>query len=77
MQIETVRELKGYKVQRYAGTRGHFFVNIREGKGFREFHTFKTINPIIRVWAAQGHGLQAILGVQGWEGWGTLFLTGV
>ena len=40
-------------------------------------HTFKTINPIIRVWAAQGHGLQAILGVQGWEGWGTLFLTGV
>lgn len=47
MQIETVRELKGYRVQRYAGTRGHFFVNIREGKGFREFHTFKTIKAAV------------------------------
>lgn len=40
--IETVAEIKGYKVQRHIGTRGHYFVNIREGKGFREFHTFKT-----------------------------------
>lgn len=47
MAIETVRELKGYKVQRYAGTRGHFFVNIREGKGFREFHAFKTIKAAV------------------------------
>ena len=40
--IEAVAEIKGYKVQRYIGTRGHYFVNVREGKGFREFYTFKT-----------------------------------
>lgn len=42
IMIETVAEIKGYKVQRHIGTRGHYFVNVREGKGFREFHTFKT-----------------------------------
>lgn len=42
MVIETVKEIKGYKIQRYEGTRGTYFVNIREGKGFREFHTFKS-----------------------------------
>jgi len=45
--IETVKEVKGYKIQRHAGTHGHYFVNIREGKGFREFHTFKTIKSAI------------------------------
>lgn len=40
--IETVKEVKGYKVQRHTGTKGHYFVNVREGKGFREFHTFRT-----------------------------------
>lgn len=47
MTIETVREVKGYKVQRYAGTRGHFFVNIREGENFRAFYTFKTIKAAV------------------------------
>ena len=40
--IETIKEIKGYKIQRYEGTKGSYFVNVREGKGFREFHTFKT-----------------------------------
>ena len=43
-----------------------------------DFHShIQTDEPVIRVWAAQGYGRQASLGVQGREGWGTLFLTGV
>ena len=45
--IETVKEVKGYKVQRMKGTRGHYFVNVREGKGFREFHTFRSIKAAV------------------------------
>ena len=43
MEKITVKEVNGYKVEKYANTHGQYFVNIREGKGFREFHTFKTI----------------------------------
>ena len=43
MKTITVKEVNGYKIQKYENTRGQFFVNIREGKGFREFHTFRTI----------------------------------
>ena len=42
METITVKEVNGYKVEKYANTHGQYFVNIREGKGFREFHTFKT-----------------------------------
>ena len=45
----TVKTVKGYKVERYAdGSKGHYFVNVREGKGFREFHTFKTIKAAVK-----------------------------
>lgn len=40
---ETVKEIGGYKIQRMKGARGAYFVNVREGKGWREFHTFRTI----------------------------------
>lgn len=40
---EVVKEVKGYKIERMAGTRGAYHVNIREGKGWREYHTFRTI----------------------------------
>ncbi len=40
---ETVKIVKGYEITRMKGTKGVFHVNVREGKGFREFHTFKTI----------------------------------
>ena len=40
---ETVKVVKGYEIKRMKGTRGAFHVNVREGKGFREFHTFRTI----------------------------------
>ena len=44
MELITVKVIKGYKIEKYAdGSKGHYFVNVREGKGFREFHTFKTI----------------------------------
>jgi hypothetical protein len=45
--IETVKEIKGFKIQRHIGTKGHYFVNVREGKGFREFHTFKSIKSAV------------------------------
>lgn len=44
---EVVKEVNGYKVQRYIGTKGHYFVNIREGKSWREFHTFKSIKSAV------------------------------
>lgn len=40
---ETVKTVNGYNITRMKGTHGFYYVNIREGKGFKEFHTFKTI----------------------------------
>ena len=40
---ETVKVVMGYEIKRMKGTRGAYHVNVREGKGFREFHTFRTI----------------------------------
>lgn len=40
---ETVKVVKGYEIKRMKGTRGAYHVNVHEGKGFREFHTFRTI----------------------------------
>lgn len=40
---ETVKTVNGYEIKRMIGTHGAYHVNVREGKGFREFHTFKTI----------------------------------
>lgn len=44
---ETVKVVKGYSVVRMVGTKGAYHVNVREGKGFREFHTFKTIKAAV------------------------------
>ncbi len=44
---ETVKVVKGYAIVRMIGTRGAYHVNVREGKGFREFHTFKTIKAAV------------------------------
>lgn len=40
---EVVKIVKGYEILRMKGTKGAYHVNIREGKGWKEFHTFKTI----------------------------------
>lgn len=40
---ETVKTVNGIQITRMKGTRGCYHVNIREGKGWREFHTFRTI----------------------------------
>lgn len=40
---ETVKIVNGYEIYRTKGTHGVYYVNIREGKGWREFHRFKTI----------------------------------
>ena len=40
---EVVKIVKGYEILRMKGSKGAYHVNIREGKGFKEFHTFKTI----------------------------------
>ena len=44
---EVVKVVKGYKVVRMRGTRGAYHVNVREGLGWREFHTFKTIKAAV------------------------------
>jgi len=40
---ETVKVVKGYAITRMVGSRGYYYVNIREGNGFREFLSFRTI----------------------------------
>ena len=40
---EVVRVVKGYEITRMKGTKGQYYVNVREGRGFREFHCFRTI----------------------------------
>ena len=40
---EVVKIVKGYEILRMKGIKGAYHVNIREGKGWKEFHTFKTI----------------------------------
>ena len=44
---ETVKTVKGYAITRMIGTRGFYHVLVREGKGFKEFHTFKTIKAAV------------------------------
>lgn len=44
---ETVKTVKGYDIKRMKGTKEHYHVNVREGKGFREFHTFRTIKAAV------------------------------
>ena len=44
---ETVKVVKGYKIERMKGTKGSYHVNVREGKGWREFHTFRTIKAAV------------------------------
>lgn len=40
---EVVKIVNGHEITRMIGSRGCYHVNIREGKGWREFHTFRTI----------------------------------
>ena len=40
---ETVRVVNGYEITRMKNTHGIYYVNIREGKGWREFVQFRTI----------------------------------
>lgn len=44
---EVVKTVKGYDITRMVGSRGAYHVSVREGKGFREFHTFKTIKAAV------------------------------
>lgn len=45
---EVVRIVKGYEITRMVGTRGFYHVNIREGKGWKEYHTFRTIKAAVK-----------------------------
>lgn len=40
---EVVKVVNGYEIKRMVGTRGFYHINIREGEGWKEFHTFRTI----------------------------------
>ena len=40
---EVVKVVNGYEIKRMIGSRGQYHVNVREGNGFQEFHTFRTI----------------------------------
>ena len=40
---ETVKTVNGYSIQRMPGTKGVYHVDVKEGKGFRAYQTFRTI----------------------------------
>ena len=44
---ETVKIVNGYEIKRMKGTRCAYHVNVREGKGWSEFHTFRTIKAAV------------------------------
>lgn len=44
---EVVKVVKGYEITRLKGTRGFYHVVVKEGNGFREFHTFRTIKAAV------------------------------
>ena len=44
---EIVKVVKGYEIKRLVGTKSAYHVTIREGKGFREFHTFRTVKAAV------------------------------
>ena len=44
---ETVKIVKGHAIYRMKGTKGFYHVNIREGKGWKEYHTFRTIKAAV------------------------------
>ncbi len=44
---ETVKTVNGYDITRMKGSHGCYHVNVREGKGWREFHTFRTIKAAV------------------------------
>lgn len=45
---EVVKVVKGYEIKRMVGTHGFYHVTVREGNGFREFHTFRTIKAAVK-----------------------------
>lgn len=44
---ETVKTVNGYDITRMKGSHGCYHVNVREGKGWREFHTFRTTKAAV------------------------------
>lgn len=44
---EVVKTINGRDITRMKGTQGVYHVNVKEGKGWREFHTFKTIKAAV------------------------------
>ena len=47
MTYETVKTVKGIAITRAKGTHGFYYVNVKEGKGWKEFHTFRTIKAAV------------------------------
>lgn len=44
---ETVKVVKGHPITRMIGSRGFYHVTIREGNGFKEERTFRTIKAAV------------------------------
>ena len=42
MKIEIVKTVNGIDITRYEGTKFPYYISLREGKGWKEFFTFKT-----------------------------------
>lgn len=45
---EVVKTVNGVAIWRMIGTHGCYHVNVREGKGWKEFHTFRTIKAAVQ-----------------------------
>ncbi len=44
---ETVKTVKGYDIYRTKGTKGFYYVKLREGKNWKEYCTFRTIKSAV------------------------------
>lgn len=44
---ETVKTVKGSEIKRMKGTRGVYHVTVAEGRGWKEFYTFKSIRAAV------------------------------
>ena len=44
---EVIKIVNGYTITRMKGSKGVYHVNVREDRGFREFHTFHTIKAAV------------------------------
>jgi len=45
---EVVKTVNGIDIIRMKGTKGVYHISLREGKGWKEFHTFRSVKAAVK-----------------------------